>query len=75
MALKQCDNCGKEFLTEADTFVYQSRSNGEYYSCGCVEFKGCALYVDYKKSCQALKDRDNELSRNVPINRRIKGIR
>jgi hypothetical protein len=59
--LKSCDNCGKEFLTEADTFVFQNRPSGEYYSCGCVEFNRCAVYIDYRKDCRALKDRELEL--------------
>ena len=46
MALKKCCNCGKEFITEADIFVYQNRPSGEYYSCGCVEFK---KHKEYKK--------------------------
>jgi hypothetical protein len=40
MAYKECDNCGQPFITEADPFVYQNRPQGEYYSCGCVEFCG-----------------------------------
>ena len=36
--LKKCSNCGKEFLTEADLFVYKN-TVPEYYSCGCKEFK------------------------------------
>ncbi len=34
-----CHNCGKEILTEADTFVFQHRFDKDYYSCGCKEFK------------------------------------
>ena len=30
-----------------------------------VEDKSCALYVDYNKSCQALKDRDKELNKGM----------
>ena len=41
MALKKCSNCDKDFITEADIFVYQNKPSGEYYSCGCVEFKKC----------------------------------
>ena len=33
----KCSNCGKEMLTEADTFIYQHRYNADYYSCGCAE--------------------------------------
>jgi len=35
--LKTCSNCGQNFLTEADLFVYQHRPTEEYYSCGCKE--------------------------------------
>lgn len=56
--LKECDNCGKEFLTEADTFVYQARPQGEYYSCGCIEFK-------YK--IQVLKDRIDCIKNEIRV--------
>lgn len=35
--IKACDNCGKEFLTEADRFIYENTNKGDYYSCGCKE--------------------------------------
>jgi len=38
MSISKCMNCGKDFLTEADTFVFQHRNDGDYYSCGCKEF-------------------------------------
>ena len=31
--------------------------------CDLADSKDCALYVDYKKSCEALKQRDKELSK------------
>lgn len=40
MALVTCDNCGKDLITEADTIISQRRPDGEYISCGCVEFAG-----------------------------------
>lgn len=32
---KECSDCGKPILTEADPFYYQHRNDGDYYSCGC----------------------------------------
>lgn len=33
--LRTCDNCGKDFLTEADPYVINPRPNGAKYYCSC----------------------------------------
>jgi hypothetical protein len=53
--LKTCQNCGKEIITEADMFIYQNRPDGEYYSCGCVEFEKKVDVNDLKNWLRAVR--------------------
>lgn len=51
--LKKCDNCKRDFLTEADLFVTQNKGKNGYYSCGCKEIK---TWIETAEQLPTIKD-------------------
>jgi hypothetical protein len=50
--LKECNKCGKEFLTEADAYIYNPIS--QEFTCACVLEQHKVLVDSYNSLCDSL---------------------